>query len=110
MLKGLLKLDFLRIDEHFSFHGSGDHHLDRDYVARDAYSSVLSRIPHVELNQIWVTVTRPRDIRCGRAIGGNVLAVSTGIFSSEDPLQHRPDFCLQDLSQPDLWLPLPEFL
>ena len=95
-----LKLSHYGLDHHFQLGGFGDHHLDRDDVAREAYRVVKTRLPDVEPDRVWVIGDTPSDIRCGRAIGAKVLAVGTGIFSSKELEEHRPDVLLDDLSQP----------
>lgn len=99
-----LKLEFYGLDRHFSFGGFGDQHLDRDDVAREAYAVVRHQIPQVDSREVWVIGDTPHDIRCGRAIGANVLAVATGVFTVDQLEQHEPDLCLRNFSQPDLWL------
>lgn len=99
-----LKLQHYGLADHFDLGGFGDHHLDRDDVARDAWEVVRSRLPAVQPEQVWVIGDTPADIRCGRAINANVLAVATGIYSAEELTGHQPDLLLSDLSQPESWL------
>jgi phosphoglycolate phosphatase len=99
-----LKLGHYGLESHFAFGGFGDHHLDRDDVAREALKTVCAQVPGVAASEIWVIGDTPSDIRCGRAIGANVLAVATGMFSAAELEEHKPDFCLSDFSQPDEWL------
>lgn len=99
-----LKLRHYGLADHFQFGGYGDLHLDRDDVAREAWGAVQSQLPTAQPDQVWVIGDTPADIRCGRAIGANVLAVGTGIYSVKELDDHRPDVLLNDLSQPESWL------
>jgi phosphoglycolate phosphatase len=103
-----LKLAHFRLFHHFAFGGFGDHHLNRDDVAREALAAV-----HAHLNgsfqddQIWVIGDTPLDIQCARAIQARVAAVATGWHSLDELAAENPDLLLQDLSDPE---PLLRFL
>lgn len=99
-----LKLKHFDLHHHFDFGGYGDHHLDRDDVARDALRVVQSRLPQVTTDRIWVIGDTPSDIRCARAIGAKVVAVATGIFAATELEPHRPDVLLNDLTEAERWL------
>lgn len=99
-----LKLQHYGLHHHFRTGGFGDRHLDRDDVARDALAAVKSHLPDVTEEQIWVVGDTPSDVRCGRAIGANVLAVATGMFGSDELSAHSPDILLADLTLVDDWL------
>lgn len=99
-----LKLSHYGLDHHFQIGGFGDQHLDRDDVAREALRVVTAQLPDIEPHRVWVIGDTPSDIRCGRAIGAKVLAVGTGMFTTHELEQHRPDIAMDDLSQPESWL------
>jgi phosphoglycolate phosphatase-like HAD superfamily hydrolase len=100
-----VKLGHFGLFEHFSFGGFGDHHFDRDDVARDALAAVRAHIgPDVAPDRIWVIGDTPLDVRCARAIGARVLAVATGIHSLEELTAAAPDLVLADLSDPQPFL------
>ena len=99
-----LKLSHYGLMNHFRLGGYGDHHVDRDDVAREALQMAKSHHPTLETDRLWVIGDTPSDIRCGRAIGANVLAVATGIFSADELRPHQPDLLLDDLSNPESWL------
>lgn len=99
-----LKLTHYGLADHFQMGGYGDHHTDRDDVAREALKLAQTHHPALETNRLWVIGDTPADIRCGRAIGAKVLAVATGIYSAEDLRPHAPDLLLNDLSNPEGWL------
>ncbi len=96
-----LKLSHFDLHHHFRCGGYGDHHLDRDDVAREAWRAVREIHPQAAIESTWVIGDTPSDIRCARAIGAKVLAVATGIFSVEELAPHAPTLLLQDLSQPE---------
>jgi phosphoglycolate phosphatase-like HAD superfamily hydrolase len=93
-----LKLEHYGIHHHFRTGGYGDRHLHRDDVARDALTAVRELVPDVQPERIWVVGDTPADIQCGRAIGANVLAVATGMFTSAELSPHGPDLLLEDLT------------
>src|SRR5262245_61638826 len=79
------KLAHYGIDHFFEFGGFGDHHLDRNDVAREAIAvlSGRSRVPIAD-KDVWVIGDTPLDIRCARAVGARVLAVCTGFHCAAD--------------------------
>lgn len=97
-----IKLGHYGIHEHFSFGGYGDHHFDRDDVAREACAQacdLLQRLP--DPNRLWVIGDTPLDIRCARAIGARVAAVATGLHTVEELAVAEPDLLFTDLSNPE---------
>lgn len=95
-----LKLEHHELHHHFCCGGYGDHHLNRDDVAREAWRAVRELAPHAEIDRTWVIGDTPADIRCARAIGANVLAVATGIYGVEELQPHAPTALLEDFSAP----------
>lgn len=96
-----LKLSHYGIFEHFSFGGFGDHHFDRDDVAREALAEVRTRLNgNLDLNDLWVIGDTPLDVRCARAIGARVAAVATGWHGMEELTAALPDVVLADFSDP----------
>jgi phosphoglycolate phosphatase len=95
-----IKLRHYRLDGYFAFGGFGDHHADRDEMAKHAAKAATTQLKHpVDLGQACVVGDTPADIRCARAIGARVAAVATGIYSREQLLPHDPDHLFDDLSQ-----------
>src|SRR5262245_7908748 len=95
------KLGHYGLYDHFSCGGFGDHHFDRDDVAREAFASVRSEVgAYVCPEQIWVIGDTPLDVSCARAIGARVAAVATGMHSLEELTAAEPDVALADLSDP----------
>lgn len=92
------KLGHFGIFHHFGFGGFGDHHNDRDDVAREALAEVreLHGVSY-PADRVLVIGDTPLDIRCARAVGARVLAVATGIHTQADLAPHGPDHLLADL-------------
>jgi phosphoglycolate phosphatase-like HAD superfamily hydrolase len=96
-----IKLGHYGLFEHFAFGGFGDHHLDRDDVAREALAEVKARFNGiVAAERIWVIGDTPLDIRCARAIGARAVAVGTGWHARAELEEHAPDLLLLDLQDP----------
>jgi phosphoglycolate phosphatase-like HAD superfamily hydrolase len=93
-----LKLAHFGLFHHFAFGGFGDHHLERDDVAREALNAAQKYCDGVARDRIWVIGDTPLDIRCARAIGARVAAVATGWHSVEELEAEHPDLLLADLS------------
>lgn len=93
------KLRHFQLDGHFKFGAFGDHHRERDDVARDAIRRLRDGLGGGETwKTVWVIGDTPADVRCGRAIGARTLAVNTGIFPRSDVHAAGPDVVFDDLS------------
>jgi phosphoglycolate phosphatase len=102
-----VKLGHFGLYENFAFGGFGDHHFDRDDVAREALAAVHTHVgTHVVPDRIWVIGDTPLDVRCARAIGAKVVAVATGVHTIDQLREVRPDLTLNDLSDPQPFLTL----
>jgi phosphoglycolate phosphatase len=96
-----VKLGYFGLYDYFAFGGYGDHHLNRDDVAREAWTEVRRRFNgSVQPEQVWVIGDTPLDIRCARSIGARAVAVATGWHSLTELAEHRPDLLLADLADP----------
>jgi phosphoglycolate phosphatase-like HAD superfamily hydrolase len=96
-----VKLGHFGLFDFFAFGGFGDHHLDRDEVAREALAEVEQRFNGKHsTDRIWVVGDTPLDIRCARAIGARAAAVATGWHTEEELTQHEPDLLLATLEDP----------
>jgi phosphoglycolate phosphatase-like HAD superfamily hydrolase len=94
-----LKLGHYQLLHHFGFGGFGDHHHDRNDVAREALAEVRQRFDGtVSLDHIWVIGDTPHDVTCARAIGVRAAAVATGWHTLEELAACKPDVALADLS------------
>ena len=100
-----IKLGHFGLFDHFAFGGFGDHHLDRDDVAREALAEVKARFNGtVAAEYIWVIGDTPLDIRCARAIGARAVAVVTGWHTREELEAHAPDLLFADLRDSAIFL------
>jgi phosphoglycolate phosphatase-like HAD superfamily hydrolase len=94
-----LKLEHYGLFQHFGFGGFGDHHLDRDDVAREALAVIRNQFDgSVDPQNIWVIGDTPLDIRCARAIGVRAVAVATGFHPYDELANEQPDLLLPDFS------------
>jgi phosphoglycolate phosphatase len=102
-----LKLEHFELFDHFEFGGFGNVHFNRDDVAREAVQKAHRHLNgSVSMERVWVIGDTPADIRCGRVVGANVVAVGTGVFSREELELTQPDHYFDDFSNPDLLLSL----
>lgn len=95
-----IKLRHFDLWKEFQVGAFADDHEERDFIAQVAHqrgSGVLGR----KLNgpEVVVIGDTPLDVKCGRAIGANVLAVATGGASLDDLRTHKPDWAVEDLRQ-----------
>jgi phosphoglycolate phosphatase-like HAD superfamily hydrolase len=96
-----IKLNHYQIDHYFPFGGFGDHHCERDDVARVARQAAVDHlqqeIPPSDIIGIGDT---PNDILCARAIGAQAVAVATGVYNLDQLADHHADLLVEDLSDP----------
>jgi len=98
------KLEHYGLYHRFRDGGFGDHHPDRDDVARQARRTVEAELGPIPNERLWVIGDTPADVRCGRAIGARVLAVGTGGIEPHVLQATGPDLWLADLTEADRWL------
>ncbi|MEW4453996.1 HAD family hydrolase [Bremerella sp. JC817] len=97
-----LKLTHYGIHEYFAFGGFGDHHPDRDDVARAALAAAeqYHGSPFAP-SDVFVIGDTPNDVKCARAIGAQAVAVATGVFSIAQLEAANPDLLLANLGDLD---------
>jgi HAD superfamily hydrolase (TIGR01549 family) len=96
-----IKLSYFGLYHHFAFGGYGDRHHRREEVASDAIAAARSHLNgEVQPERTYVVGDTPNDIRCARHIGARAVAVCTGGFSADDLSSERPDWLVNDLSDP----------
>jgi phosphoglycolate phosphatase-like HAD superfamily hydrolase len=96
-----LKLGHYQLLHHFAFGGFGDHHHDRDAVAREALREIHERFDGTVAPEcIWVIGDTPLDVQCARCIGARAVAVATGWHSLEELAASGPDVALANLADP----------
>ncbi|MBI1312203.1 HAD hydrolase-like protein [bacterium] len=93
-----LKLTHFELIQHFKCGGFGDDHRHRDDVARAALDDLQRIVPDALPDNLWVIGDTPADVQCGRAIGASVLAVATGLYSTEQLAATEPDYLVEDFS------------
>ena len=94
-----VKLGHFGLHEHFTFGGFGDHHFERDDVAREALAEIHQRYGTGVLpERIWVVGDTPLDVQCARAIGARAVAVATGLHTVDQLRSTQPDLLVADLS------------
>lgn len=94
-----IKLSHYGLFEHFAFGGFGDQHRHRNDVAKDAMREAERRTNgRGRPDAVWVIGDTPLDVECARAIGAQVIAVATGVHSSDELASAKPDVLLQDLA------------
>jgi phosphoglycolate phosphatase-like HAD superfamily hydrolase len=94
-----LKLGHYGLFDYFSFGGFGDHHMDRDDVAREALQVIHRQFDgSFDLHNTWVIGDTPLDIRCARAIGARAVAVATGFHPYDELAAEGPDLVVRDFS------------
>lgn len=94
-----LKLSHYGIHEYFAFGGFGDHHPDRNDVARAALEAAESHVGQkISPENVYVIGDTPNDVRCARAIGAKAVAVATGVYSEQQLQAVEPDLLLTNLS------------
>jgi phosphoglycolate phosphatase len=94
-----VKLGHFGLNDHFAFGGFGDHHWERDDVAREALAAIHELHGNtVPMQRVWVIGDTPLDVQCARAIGARVVAVATGLHTVDQLRATEPDLLLSDLS------------
>ncbi len=100
-----LKLRHYQLDQHFAFGGFGDHHHDRNDVAKAALKEAQQLLGQdIPGNQVFVIGDTPADVRCARAIQARAIAVATGIYGYKQLQASRPDRLFSDFSNPEDFL------
>ena len=102
-----VKLGHYGLYDRFAFGGFGDHHFDRDDVAREAHAQIREHLgADVAGGKIWVIGDTPLDVKCARAIGARAIAVATGQHTVAQLQEANADVVLSDLSDYRSLMPL----
>ena len=97
-----VKLGHYGLFDFFAFGGFGDHHFERDDVAREALAAIHERYAgRYATERIWVIGDTPLDVQCARAIGAKAVAVATGWHTVDQLRSTAPDLVLTDLADPE---------
>lgn len=95
-----IKLRHFDLWKEFEVGAFADDHEERDLIAHAAHKrgcNVLGK--HLDGKEVVVIGDTPLDVKCGRAIGANVLAVATGGATLDELKKHTPDWAVADLRQ-----------
>jgi phosphoglycolate phosphatase-like HAD superfamily hydrolase len=95
-----IKLRHFDLWKEFVTGAFADDHEDRDQIAHAAHrrgSKLFGR--QLRGEEVVVIGDTPLDIKCGRAIGANVLAVATGGATLAELKHHKPDWTVADLRE-----------
>jgi phosphoglycolate phosphatase-like HAD superfamily hydrolase len=96
------KLTRYEIAQYFDFTTSvfGDSCPDRLDIAANALSKATIRYPGIAAKDMFVIGDTPNDIRCGKSIDANTIAVATGSYSLEDLTLYKPWWTVESLPEP----------
>jgi len=93
-----LKLERAGLRNFFRFGGFGSDHPDRLELTRLALERGRQSLGRwVPAEEVWLIGDTVEDIRCGKLLGLNTVAVATGSTTKGTLVQHRPDFVLDSL-------------
>jgi phosphoglycolate phosphatase-like HAD superfamily hydrolase len=95
-----IKLRRFGLWDAFVMGGFADDHEDRNHIAVAALQRgrrVLD--PQLHPQEVLVIGDTPFDVRCGKFIGAQTLAVATGGSKYEELKEHAADWTVQDLTQ-----------
>jgi phosphoglycolate phosphatase-like HAD superfamily hydrolase len=100
-----IKLRHFGLAGYFQFGGFGDHHSDRNEVAKLARQSAEAYLGRdFDPCHLWVVGDTVNDIVCARSIDSKVVAVETGGCDPRSLNQARPDLQLGCLSHTEMFL------
>lgn len=100
------KLACAGLHEYFPFGSFGSDHTDRDELPLIAARRASSFAGHTfRLDEQAVIIgDTVHDIRCGKAVGANVVSVCTGRYERETLTRHAPDLVLDTLRSSDAFI------
>ncbi|MDA9950990.1 HAD hydrolase-like protein [Oligoflexaceae bacterium] len=102
-----LKLKYFEIEDHFELGFYGDHFPTRNLLSQSARDFISEKDGgKFVASDIWIIGDTPADIECGRHIGAQVLAVSTGGSSYPELEKHKPDILVESLEDSKEFLSL----
>ena len=94
-----LKLEHYGVWHFFEFGAFADDHRDRNELGRFARARAKEKHGReFDASEIDVIGDTPRDIECGKKLGGRTIAVATGRWARDELAKHHPDFLIDDLS------------
>lgn len=87
----------------FSTSSFGDDCADRNQLAANALAKIKCYYNNSTYQQMFVIGDTPNDIRCGKHIGANTIAVATGGYSVDELAQHSPWWTVESLPSPQVF-------
>lgn len=95
-----LKLDAFDLNRYFPFGAFGSDHEDRNQLLPIAIDKFSKRTGQdIRFEDCIVVGDTPKDVECSRPYGAISVAVTTGIYSSEQLTAAGADYILQDLTR-----------
>lgn len=90
------------IAHYFNFTASsfGDNCADRNQLAANVLTKIKHHYKSHTTHQLFVIGDTPNDIRCGKHILANTIAVATGGYSLEELTEHSPWWAVKSLPSP----------
>ena len=103
-----LKLKYAGLTSYFTFGGYGSDHEQRADIFQTALERGTEDLDH-KLSRLVVFGDTPKDIWAAKAIGAEVVAVTTGTFNRDQLEQEKPYLVVDCLLAPELatWLGAP---
>ena len=94
---GWIKLQAAGLKHYFQFGSFADHCELRSDVFEHAVAEARRRLGSQA--KVCFIGDTPDDVQAARKVGGQIIAVGTGIFTIEDLATHEPDACIADCSE-----------
>jgi len=95
-----LKLDAFDLNRYFPFGAFGSDHEDRNRLLPIAIDKFSKRTGQdIRFEDCIVVGDTPKDVECSQPYGAISVAVTTGIYSSEQLTAAGADYILQDLTR-----------
>jgi len=93
-----IKLKHFGLWDKFKVGAYADDSENRDQIARIAFARASQMLNNeLQGNEVVVVGDTPYDIKCARAIGARMLAVTTGGYAREELAIHKPDWIVDTL-------------
>ena len=97
-----LKLRYAGLEHYFGFGGYGSDHEQRADIFKTAVMRGAASLP-LPPSRTIVFGDTPKDIWAARAIGAEVIAVTTGSFDAEALAQEKPDLVTPSLASSEVY-------
>lgn len=99
------KLNRAGLDHYFTTGAFGGEHHDRNMLPEVAFEKGREMIgSSLQPSDMIIIGDTPNDIGCAKHFGCVSVAVSTGSYSADQLAEHKPDYLIHTLDQPEEWL------